>query len=612
MGQSANAPLRQLSPLRKTTGEDSIPGLVEEQLRHFAVDPEGDYGRSLARLAASLYEGNLAVHELWRTTLATIEELPRADRIALFNAKRFASFQLAKILDNLQNPFRAAHQSLMGDMQTDAAQGSYPVFDNVPALFSSTPVITRTSTYIYACMEWGEDAFKGQESLSPVYSRLLNPTAISLANYIVDLEAGRSTRDYLAWNFNSGMAAVDALFGMLLKSGDIVVASRNVYGGVYQLLEDWYAKPDKLGIAVEWVDGSEGEDFARAIDRAKERHAGRLERGASVHLYLESPCNPHGFVLDVPAIARAAHERGCLVACDSTVGTPALQPLLRHEDPAARPDFVIYSFTKDVAGSGSTTAGCVIGPGPWMFAPKGGGSLWRGPDGKAREIAWDETMFWNVFYVKGGFLDADKAFEVLQGAKTMALRMREKAANTLALVRCLEAHPQLNVRSPAATASPNRPVMERCLIQGLPPPLFTVDFEGREGGPHAAPPVPPSAFKRFFDMLEPALGLQVSLGQTNTIALCPASSSHSELGPEEQRQAGIAPTTLRISVGLEDPRFLIHQMQEAARLAFGGEASAFAEGFPSPEEIDRIYAEACREVHEKTLAARKPFAELTA
>ena len=102
--QSANAPLRQLSPLRKTTSEDSIPGLVEEQLRHFAVDPEGDYGRSLARLTASLYEGNLAVHELWRTTLATIEELPRADRIALFNAKRFASFQLAKILDNLQNP----------------------------------------------------------------------------------------------------------------------------------------------------------------------------------------------------------------------------------------------------------------------------------------------------------------------------------------------------------------------------------------------------------------------------------------------------------------------------------------------------------------------------
>ena len=277
--QSANAPLRQLSPLRKTTSEDSIPGLVEEQLRHFAVDPEGDYGRSLARLTASLYEGNLAVHELWRTTLATIEELPRADRIALFNAKRFASFQLAKILDNLQNPFRAAHQSLMGDMQTDAAQGSYPVFDNVPALFSSTPVITRTSTYIYACMEWGEDAFKGQESLSPIYSRLLNPTAISLANYIVDLEAGRSTRDYLAWNFNSGMAAVDALLGMLLKSGDIVVASRNVYGGVYQLLEDWYAKPDKLGVAVEWVDGCEGEDFARAIDRAKERHAGRLERG---------------------------------------------------------------------------------------------------------------------------------------------------------------------------------------------------------------------------------------------------------------------------------------------------------------------------------------------
>ena len=470
VGQSANAPLRQLSPLRKTTGEDSIPGLVEEQLRHFAVDPEGDYGRSLARLAASLYEGNLAVHELWRTTLATIEELPRADRIALFNAKRFASFQLAKILDNLQNPFRAAHQSLMGDMQTDAAQGSYPVFDNVPALFSSTPVITRTSTYIYACMEWGEDAFKGQESLSPVYSRLLNPTAISLANYIVDLEAGRSTRDYLAWNFNSGMAAVDALFGMLLKANDIVVASRNVYGGVYQLLEDWYAKPDKLGIAVEWVDGSEGEDFARAIDRAKERHAGRLGRGGLRPSLSRVALQPARLRLGCPPPSPGPPTSGAAWSPATPPSAPRpCSPSCATKTRRPGPTSSSTPSPKTSPGSGATTAGCVIGPGPWMFAPKGGGSLWRGPDGKAREIAWDETMFWNVFYVKGGFLDADKAFEVLQGAKTMALRMREKAANTLALVRCLEAHPQLNVRSPAATASPNRPVMERCLVQGSAP-----------------------------------------------------------------------------------------------------------------------------------------------
>src|SRR5204862_4409906 len=125
--------------------------------------------------------------------------LDRSDRIARFNAKKFLSFQLAKLLDTLQNPSRRSYQNLSYAPATLAAKGPYAVFDNVTAVFSANPVIARTATYIYACAEWIADAFQGKELLLEIYSRLLNPTSISLANHIVDLEAGSNAHEYLAW-----------------------------------------------------------------------------------------------------------------------------------------------------------------------------------------------------------------------------------------------------------------------------------------------------------------------------------------------------------------------------------------------------------------------------
>ena len=151
-------------------------------------------------------------------TLKSINELDQSDKIARFNAKKFLSFQLAKILDGLHSSFRKAYQSLEYSQLTQTAKGPYPVIDNINAIFSATPVITRTATYIYACAEWIEDAFRGRELMLEIYSRLLNPTSIALANYVVDLEAGPYADQYLAWNFNSGMAAIDATLSHLLGS----------------------------------------------------------------------------------------------------------------------------------------------------------------------------------------------------------------------------------------------------------------------------------------------------------------------------------------------------------------------------------------------------------
>ncbi len=597
---------RELSPLRHTTAASTARDLAREQLQHFSIDPESGNGRSLLALVEQLYGANEAAHELWQRSMAALEDMDRQDRIAWFNAKRFVCFQLAKILDTLQNPLRRTFQSL-GNGGSETARGPYPLFDNVTAIFSATPVITRTATYLYACTEWVEDAFRGKELLHEIYSRLLNPTSICLANHIVDVECGDLANEYFAWNFNSGMAAIDCTLAHVLGHRDIVLASRNVYGGTHQLLHDWYGKRSNLDVAVEWFDGFTIEDFSNALKAVREKHADRLADGRHIYVFLESPCNPHGYVLDVPAICRAAHAGGLTVICDATVGTPFLQPVLRRPELEERPDFLIHSYTKDLSGSGVTTAGVVIARNERMFIPKGESVKAQGPDGQSRIYRWDETLFWNVYYVKGAFLDADKAFDVMNGMRTLDMRMLQKCINTMVLTRVLAAHPQINVHCSAVPTDPNHLLARRLMFLGLPAPLFTMDFEPAAG---AIPWLDPQIFKRFFDSLEPAFGLQVSLGQTNTVVLCPGLTSHSELSPEALQAAGISATTIRVAVGDEDPRTLLAHLMRAAQLAIEPARSGFVRGFPSADEIDKIYENTYLAVHHRYVRSKRVMAAL--
>lgn len=572
-----------LSPRRKTTAATTLDELAREQLAHFHLEPDSPVGGPLLRLATRLYAAHGDLDELWAATTRELSRLPHADRVALFNAKKFLAFQLAKLLDTLQNPTRAVHQSLGHSTATSLAKGPYPTFDNVAAIFSANPVITRTATYIFACTEWIDDAFQGREFLHEIYSRLLNPTSISLANHIVDIEAGAMSADYLAWNFNSGMAAIDGVLSHVVGYGDVVLASRNVYGGTYQLLHDWFAKKSNLDVGVEFFDGVTADDFNRALTATQQKHAGRLADGRRIYVFIESPCNPHGNFLDVPAICRVAHDAGLTVMLDATVGTPFLVRPLQQADPAARPDFVIHSYTKDLVGDGNATAGVVIGRNVDMFMPKG-------------DPGWDRTLFWNVYYVKGAFLDADKAFEVLSGMKTLEMRMLKKCINTLILARWLAAHPLLHVSGPASPGDPNHAVCDRLSYLGLPAPLFTVDFE--KAG------LDRLTFERFFDSLSPMFGHQVSLGQCNTVVLCPALTSHSELGADALRAAGITPTTIRIAVGDENPRELIAGFIATARLALEPTHPGFVAQFPDHTAVDRMCDETYMDVHHRHALAQ--------
>ena len=593
---------RELSPRRSTSTAQNIEDLIVEQLAHFSIAPQSDLGQALARFTGHLYRANVDLHHLWDLTVREMGNLDRRDRIAWFNAKKFLCFQLAKLLDTLQNPFRFTYQTLIESQSNRLAKGPYPIFDNVTAIFSSTPVIARTATYLYACTEWIDDAFQGKEPLLEVYSRLLNPTAISLANHIVDLECGAMGAEYMAWNFNSGMAAIDAALSHLVGYRDIILSSRNIYGGAFQLLHDWFRKPSNLDVAVEFFDGYTVEAFQAALRGVRERYRDRLADDRQIYVYLESPCNPHGYVLDVPAICQAAHSQKLTVLLDSTVGTPFLSQPLRRSDPAERPDFVIHSYTKDITGSGTTTAGVVIGRNERMFIPKNQSVTTTDLAGRPVTYRWNETLFWNVFYVKGAFLDADKAFEVINGSRTLELRMLRKTISTIVLAQALAAHPQIHVKCNALESDENAAMRQKVLRLGLPAPLFTIDFE------RAAIDRP--TFTRFFDCLEPSFGHQVSLGQSNTVVLCPALTSHSELGPEELRAAGIEPTTVRISIGDEDPRQLLAHFQRTCELVFDPAKPGFSSRFMKPAELDELYRRTYLDVHTRWLNALPTTDEL--
>jgi cystathionine beta-lyase/cystathionine gamma-synthase len=227
-----------------------------------------------------------------------------------------------------------------------------------------------------------------------------------------------------------------------------------------------------------------------------------------------------------------------------------------------------------------------------MFIPKGESAEGIAPDGKSRTYRWDETLFWNVYFVKGAFLDSDKAFEVINGMRTLELRMLRKCINTVVLARVLARHPDINVKCSAIEGNENADLCRQHMFLGLPAPLFTIDMEGVGGSQLGL-----RDFKRFFDCLEPAFGLQVSLGQVNTVVLCPALTSHSELSGQALVEAGITPTTIRIAVGDEDPRTLIAHFLCASELALDPVHPGFAGKFMSPHEIDALYREIYIDVH---------------
>ncbi|MFC6978135.1 PLP-dependent transferase [Microbulbifer taiwanensis] len=200
-----------------------------------------------------------------------------------------------------------------------------------------------------------------------------------------------------------------------------------------------------------------------------------------------------------------------------------------------------------------------------------------------------------MYYIKGAFLDADKAWEVHCGMRTLEMRMLTKCINTRCLSHFFASHPKIRVNCHALAQHPNSDLRVQLLRYQLPTPLFSIDME--------AAGIPTEAFKRFFDALEPAFGQMVSLGQTNTMVLCPALTSHSELSPEAMEAADIFPTTIRISVGDENMAQLVAHVISCARLHLDPVSPGFSDGFMAADEADALFTRFYLESHGKVAEA---------
>ncbi len=399
-----------------------------------------------------------------------------------------------------------------------------------------TPIF-QTTSYVFEDAEAAASRFN-LHNFGHIYSRLSNPTVSVLEERVAALEGGRA-----AIAAASGHAAQFLAFFTLLEPGDEFVASRNLYGGT---LTQFGLSFKKLGWTCRFVDQSDPENFRRAL----------TERCKAI--FIESLANPGGIVADIEAIAKIAQEAAIPLVVDNTLATPYL---CRPFEWGA--DIVCHSTTKFLAGHGNSLGGVVVESGRFNWANGKFPSL-AGPEPAYHGLDFFENFGDFAFTTKaravalrdfGPALAPMNAFLTITGIETLPLRMQRHVANALAVARFLEGHPKVAWVSYAGLdSSPHRAAAQKYLPRGA-GAVFTF---GLKGGYAAGIKLVESV--RLFSHL-------ANVGDTRSLILHPASTTHRQLTDEQRLAAGAGPEVVRLSVGLETAQDLIDDLAQALAAA---------------------------------------------
>lgn len=382
----------------------------------------------------------------------------------------------------------------------------------------------RTAAYRFNSTEHAANLFTLKE-LGNIYTRLMNPTTDVLEQRIAALEGGAA-----GLALSSGTSAIFYSIINLAKSGDEIVAANNLYGGTYTQFNDILPS---MGITVKFVDPTDPQNYAAAItDKTKA-------------LYAETVGNPLLDVVDIQAIADIAHANGLPLIVDSTFTTPALCRPLEHGA-----DIVVHSLTKWLGGHGTAIGGVVVDSGKFDWTT-----------GKHPQLSDKEPSYWNVSFANdlgdlaplayilrmrliplrnlGACISPDNAWMALQGIETLSLRMERHSENGLAVAKHLQKHDKVEwVRHPALKGDPSYELSKKYLPNGA---GGMVVF-GIKGGQEAG--------KKFIESLKLFSHL-ANVGDARSLAIHPASTTHSQLSTEQQAAGRITPDLVRLSVGLE-------------------------------------------------------------
>lgn len=407
-------------------------------------------------------------------------------------------------------------------------------YDPADHHLSKAVPIYQTSAFELGDFDRCERLFNYEEN-GHSYVRFSNPTNDVLERRIAALEGGAA-----AVSMASGMAAISNSLLNLAQAGDEIAAVRTLYGGSATLLTKVF--PD-YGIGARWIEDADDLDQYRAALTDKTKA-----------LYIESLGNPCMNIIDMEAVASIAHERGVPVVVDSTFATPYLMSPFEFGA-----DVVCHSSTKYISGHGTTIGGIAV---------EKGGFDWRNGrfpqfesflDENEQFVAADEllrTAFTRRLRMRyltelGGHMSPMTAFLTLQGVETLSLRMQRHAENAFRIAEYLESHPRVKeVSYPSLPSSPYHALARKYFPKGSGAILAIRVEGGLEGAKRVLGRV------RIFDYM-------VNVGDVKSLIVHPATSIHHGLPPERQRQAGVYPDTLRISVGTEDVADLIRDLDQA-------------------------------------------------
>jgi len=412
---------------------------------------------------------------------------------------------------------RALHAGYTPDAQTGAC--AVPIYQTSSYVFKDTDHAAR----LFALQEHGN-----------IYTRLSNPTTDVLERRLAALEGGTA-----ALAFASGMAAISAALLTLCREGDEIVASSRLYGGTVTLLT---ATLPRMGLRTTLVDSDDAGAFAKAItDRTRV-------------VYLETIGNPRLSVPDLAPIAEAAHARGVPVLVDNTTASPALCRPIEHGA-----DLVVHSLTKYLDGHGNSLGGVLVDSGrfPW---DSGRFPDFVEPDPSYHGLRFYETFKATTFAARarvrtlrdlGACLSPFNAFLILQGIETLGLRMARHSESALAVARFLEKHKKVAwVSYPGLESHPAHTRAQRYLPRGA---SGLVGF-GVKGGREAG--------RRFIEALRLFSHL-ANIGDSRSLAIHPASTTHQQLSGAEQTAAGVTPDFIRLSIGLETLDDLLADLDQA-------------------------------------------------
>lgn len=391
-----------------------------------------------------------------------------------------------------------------------------------PATDSRAVPIYQTTSYVFRNSAHAAARF-GLADAGNIYGRLTNSTQDVFEKRIAALEGGVA-----ALAVASGAAAITYTIQALAQAGDHIVAQKTIYGGSYNLLAHTLVQ---FGVSTTFVDAHNLDELEGAIkDNTKA-------------VYLETLGNPNSDIPDIDAISEIAHKHGLPVVVDNTFGTPYLIRPFEHGA-----DIVVHSATKFIGGHGTTLGGIIVDSGKFDWKASGKYAPIAAPNPSYHGVSFAEAAGPAAFvtYIRaillrdeGAAISPFNAFLLLQGTETLSLRLERHAENTKKVVEFLVNHPKVaKVNHPSLPDHPDHALYEKYFPNGG-ASIFTFEIKGGQEEAHS-----------FIDNLE-IFSLLANVADVKSLVIHPATTTHSQLSPEELADQGITPATIRLSIGTE-------------------------------------------------------------